>query len=230
MQADLLTKLCAIVRGEHTANRDVTPATPVPEQPSNREKARESQELPRLQVKEVKGGQGVASPVTRHVTARPEPIEAAIQERGGLAADRNGSASLNAPARAQFQRCVGAVAGLEAACPTGLKIVVEDHELAHGALALLAQSVRNDLRPHKAEVFDVFHNQRRAIVAWINDHFKGSPLGECAYCGGVARTSDPFIALFVDQNRAEIHASCHPAWLAQQETNARAALGIDDHD
>jgi hypothetical protein len=38
------------------------------------------------------------------------------------------------------------------------------------------------------------------------------------------RAGDPFVTIFVGDDRADVHASCHPKWFARQETEARAAL------
>jgi hypothetical protein len=68
--------------------------------------------------------------------------------------------------------------------------------------------------------------ERRAIVRWINDHFTSSPAGVCAHCGDGPRSEDPFVLLFVGNDRGEVHASCHSAWIARQEAQARSALGL----
>ena len=68
--------------------------------------------------------------------------------------------------------------------------------------------------------------ERRRIVQWVNDHFTASPPGVCAHCGDGPRSEDPFVLLFVGSDRGEVHASCHPAWLAAREAEARGALGL----
>jgi hypothetical protein len=68
--------------------------------------------------------------------------------------------------------------------------------------------------------------ERRRIVQWVNDHFTSSPAGVCAHCGDGPRSEDPFVLLFVGNDRGEVHASCHSAWISQQETQARSALGL----
>lgn len=68
--------------------------------------------------------------------------------------------------------------------------------------------------------------ERRSIVQWVNDHFASSAPGLCAYCGDGPRSEDPFVLLFVGNDRGEMHASCHSAWIAQQEAQARSALGL----
>ena len=73
----------------------------------------------------------------------------------------------------------------------------------------------------------VQRDEPRALVRWIADHFQSSPLGQCAHCGSDRRADDPFVTIFVGEDRADIHASCHPAWITEQEANARAALGIE---
>ena len=71
--------------------------------------------------------------------------------------------------------------------------------------------------------------KRRAIVRWINDNFTSSPAGVCAQCGEGPRSEDPFVLVFVGDDRADVHASCHPAWRAEREAEARKALGFEVH-
>jgi hypothetical protein len=68
--------------------------------------------------------------------------------------------------------------------------------------------------------------ERRSIVQWVNNHFASSPPGVCAHCGDGPRSKDPFVLLFVGNDRGEVHASCHSAWIAQQQAQARTALGL----
>jgi hypothetical protein len=68
--------------------------------------------------------------------------------------------------------------------------------------------------------------ERRSIVQWVNNHFASSPPGVCAHCGDGPRSKDPFVLLFVGNDRGEVHGSCHSAWIAQQEAQARSALGL----
>jgi hypothetical protein len=97
----------------------------------------------------------------------------------------------------------------EAAPPPGLLAI-----LGRGKWDIVAA-----LRLREAE-------ERRRIVQWVNDHFASSPPGVCAYCGDGLRSEDPFVLLFVGNDRGEVHASCHSAWIAQQEAQARSALGL----
>lgn len=89
-----------------------------------------------------------------------------------------------------------------------------------------SSSVVDALRTHKDEVLDLRHGERWAIIKWINDHFKSSPPGICGYCGGDKRDDDPFVLVFVGEDRADFHASCHPIWLAEQEEKARVGLAL----
>jgi len=73
-------------------------------------------------------------------------------------------------------------------------------------------------------------DERRALLRWMADNLRSSPPGVCAHCGGGSQSDDPFVILFVGEDRAELHASCHPIWLAEQEAKARAALGIEPAD
>jgi hypothetical protein len=69
--------------------------------------------------------------------------------------------------------------------------------------------------------------QGSLVTQWINDHFISSPLGVCAYCRGGERADDQFVLLFVGDDRADVHASCHQAWREAREAEARSALRID---
>jgi hypothetical protein len=125
---------------------------------------------------------------------------------------------------------VSAAEILRAAHNAGVRVIVDGDDLVLEAVSPPPRSVLDALRAWKPEIVETRRSERRAVIAWINDHFKTSQLGECAYCGGAARTGDPFIALFVGGDRAEIHASCHPGWLARQEADALAALDIEMPD
>ena len=83
------------------------------------------------------------------------------------------------------------------------------------------------LRAHKPEILELLQAERRAVVRYIANHFQSSPPGRCAVCGDGKREDDPFVLVFVGEDRADLHASCHPAWVAQQEAEARVALGIE---
>ncbi len=72
---------------------------------------------------------------------------------------------------------------------------------------------------------EAVHDERRAIVRCVNDHFRSSPPGVCTHCGRGSREDDPFVILFVGEDRADLHASCHSIWLRGEEEKARVALG-----
>ena len=67
--------------------------------------------------------------------------------------------------------------------------------------------------------------ERRRITQWVADNFTSSSAGFCALCGGGPRPDDPFVLLFVGSDRADVHSSCHSAWRAEKEAEARKALG-----
>jgi hypothetical protein len=98
----------------------------------------------------------------------------------------------------------------EAAPPPGLLAI-----LGRGKWDIVAA-----LRLREAE-------ERRRIVQWVNDHFASTPPGVCAHCGDGPRPEDPFVLLFVGNDRGEVHASCHPLWLTEREDEARRALGLE---
>jgi hypothetical protein len=93
---------------------------------------------------------------------------------------------------------------------------------SNGLLAILGRGkwdIVAALRLREAE-------ERRRIVQWVNDHFAASPPGVCAHCGGGPRPDDPFVLLFVGNDRGEVHGNCHASWLEQREAQARSALGL----
>jgi hypothetical protein len=98
-----------------------------------------------------------------------------------------------------------------------------DEPPPRGVLAVLGRGkwdIVAALRLREAE-------ERRRIVQWVNDHFTSSPAGICAHCGCGPRSEDPFVLLFVGNDRGEVHASCHASWLTEREAEARRLLGID---
>lgn len=120
---------------------------------------------------------------------------------------------------------------LELARSQGVEVTLDGDDLvleaqaapAPGLLAILGRGkwdIVAALRLREAE-------ERRRIVQWVNDHFASSPPGVCVHCGEGPRSEDPFVLLFVGNDRGEVHASCHSAWLAEREAEARRALRID---
>jgi hypothetical protein len=119
---------------------------------------------------------------------------------------------------------------LKLARDCGVRVTLDGNDLALEAAApppprLLAIIGRGKwdivaaLRQREAE-------ERRRVTQWVNDHFAASPPGACAHCGDGARAEDPFVLLFVGNDRGEVHASCHSTWLAEREAEARRALGL----
>jgi hypothetical protein len=80
---------------------------------------------------------------------------------------------------------------------------------------------------HDGRIPRAWAEECRVVVRWINDHFRASPIGQCAHCGQGARPGDPFVMLFAGEDRADVHASCWRAWQAAQEVRALAALTAD---
>jgi hypothetical protein len=117
---------------------------------------------------------------------------------------------------------------LKLACDYGVRVALDGDELAleadapppAGLLAILGRGKRDiivALRHREAE-------ERRRVVQWVNDHFTSSPAGVCAHCGDGPRSEDPFVLMFVGNDRGEVHASCNPAWRAEREAEACRAL------
>jgi len=126
---------------------------------------------------------------------------------------------------------VGAISAADAlrlARQTGIKLDIDGDQVSlEWPDTSAAQAVIELLRRFKPEVAELLSAERRAVVMWINDRFKSGPPGRCIHCGGAGRQDDLFVALFCGDDRADIHTSCHPRWLARQEALARAALGIE---
>ena len=119
---------------------------------------------------------------------------------------------------------------LELARRHGVNVILDGDSLhleadappPNGLLAILGRGkwdIVAALRLREAE-------ERRRVIQRIADNFTPSPPGVCAHCGDGPRSEDPFVLLFVGNDRGEAHASCHSAWIAQQEAQARSALGL----
>jgi hypothetical protein len=104
MRTELLAELRAIMRGEYANGTPVTPATPVTPRSGNRPKALELQALQRLQVDASNVETANSLPVTVPVPSSPEPYEAEMEERAGLAADLVPLVYLDAWARLNHQK------------------------------------------------------------------------------------------------------------------------------
>ena len=167
-------------------------------------------------------------------TSSNPPPASASQFRGENAFARDGANAKSANSRERGQagldREGGSVSAFDLvriARAAGAKLSVDGGSLVLEADNRPSQEVFDGLRAHKAEILELLGEERRAIVMWINDHFKSSAPGRCAQCGDDSRVGDPFVAIFVGRDRADVHASCHPAWVAKQEAEARVALGIE---
>ena len=119
---------------------------------------------------------------------------------------------------------------LKAARAAGIQVGIDGNSIVLEAEHAPPAQMLDMLRAHKPEILELLQAERRAVVRHIANHFQSSPPGRCAHCGGDRRADDPFVAIFVGKDRADLHASCHPAWIAEQEAEARAALGIDPPD
>jgi hypothetical protein len=126
---------------------------------------------------------------------------------------------------------VGATSAVDAlmlARRSRFKLEVDGDDLAYEVPDHpVAYSIIDVLRRHKPEIVGLLRDERRAVVRWIADNFRSSPIGHCALCGGGKREDDPFVRVFVGEDRGDLHAGCYRAWVALRESEARAALSID---
>jgi hypothetical protein len=104
---------------------------------------------------------------------------------------------------------VSADDALRLARHSGFKLEVEGNDLVYEVPEdPIAYRIIDNLRRHKPEIVGLLRDERRAVVRWIADNFRSSPPGVCAHCGGGSQSDDPFVILFVGEERADIHASC----------------------
>ncbi len=123
---------------------------------------------------------------------------------------------------------ISATDALKLARRNGFKLGVDGDDIAFEVPDNpIAYPIIDILRQQKTEIVTLLRDERRAVVRRIADNFRSSPIGQCALCGGGKREDDPFVLVFVGEVRADLHASCHPAWAAEQEAEARVALGIE---
>ena len=109
----------------------------------------------------------------------------------------------------------------------GVTLTVEGRNLILEHAADPPADLVETVRRHKPELVTALRKrqaeERRRVVQWINDQFTPSPPGVCAHCGGAEGPGDKFVLLFVGNDRGQVHASCHPAWLAAREAEAKRA-------
>jgi hypothetical protein len=120
---------------------------------------------------------------------------------------------------------------LRMAKSAGVTVLVEGYDLVLEHEADPPVNLVAMLRRFKPELVSALRmreaDQRSLITQWVNDHFASSPPGVCAHCGEGERAEDPFVLLFVGNDRGEVHASCHSTWLAEREAEACRALGLE---
>ena len=88
----------------------------------------------------------------------------------------------------------------------------------------IAYSIIDNLRRHKPEIVafsGTNATQSSGGSPTISDRRRWSV---CALLRRWQRKDDPFVIVFVGEDRADIHASCYPRWLAEQESSARVAI------
>ena len=84
-----------------------------------------------------------------------------------------------------------------------------------------SDGLRAHARPRSS---NSLREERRAIVMWINNHFKPSaPWPLRPMRRRQSRVGDPFVAIFVGEDRADVHASCHPC-MGRRTGEPRLAL------
>ena len=113
----------------------------------------------------------------------------------------------------------------------GVRVTLDGNDLALEADAPPPQGLLAILGRGKWDIIAALRlreeEERRRVRQWVNDRFTSSPAGVCAHCGEGARAEDPFVLMFVGDNRADVHAACHPTWLAEREAEARRALWLE---
>ena len=112
----------------------------------------------------------------------------------------------------------------------GVRVTLDGNDLALEAEAPPPPRILAILGRGKFDIIAVLRRreaeERHLITQWIANHFTSSPAGVCAHCGDGERVGDPFVVLFVGNDRGEVHSSCHSTWLAEREAEARRALRL----
>ena len=120
---------------------------------------------------------------------------------------------------------------LRVAKSAGVHVLVEGYDLVLEHEADPPPNLVAMLRHYKPELVSALRMRQAAqsslITQWVNDHFVSSPSGVCVHCGEGPRSEDPFVVLFVGNDRGEVHASCHEAWQAERKREAMTALGFE---
>jgi hypothetical protein len=109
MRPELRSRLLALARGDIAPKPAVTPVPPVTLVTGYRSNPLKIQGLHGLQVEHSKGGNAANRPVTKAVTAPPEPDPVELEERKAMAADKVPERYLDDWARLQLQRPAGIV-------------------------------------------------------------------------------------------------------------------------
>jgi hypothetical protein len=78
----------------------------------------------------------------------------------------------------------------------------------------------------KPQIVAVLQKERRCINRWIASRIITWPSDRCLHCKGPITPGSKWILVAARDDRARFHEPCHSAWLAQQETLARKALGL----
>jgi hypothetical protein len=119
---------------------------------------------------------------------------------------------------------------LRMASSAGVSVLVDGYDLVLEHDVDPPANLVAMLRHFKSELVSALRmrqaEQRGLITQWVNDHFAPSPPGVCVHCGDGERAEDPFVFLFVGNDRGEVHSSCHSTWLAEREAEARKALRL----
>jgi hypothetical protein len=68
---------------------------------------------------------------------------------------------------------------------------------------------------------------RARIAKWIRDRLVVDWRGSCWQCRKPFAFGQKFIDVGGDETTARFHGACHTEWLAQQESAARRALGLE---
>jgi hypothetical protein len=120
---------------------------------------------------------------------------------------------------------------LKLARDCGVRVTLDGSDLAleadapppNGLLAILGRGKWDIVAALRLREIE----ESRRVTQWINDHFASSLPDVCAHCRDGPRSEDPFVVLFVGNDRGDVHASCHAAWQAEWKRKAMTALGFE---
>jgi hypothetical protein len=100
--------------------------------------------------------------------------------------------------------------------------IVADHEPDPDLLSAIAG--------RKPEILSLLRAERGSINRWIAARIVDYPRDRCLHCRRPIIAGQKWIDVASGDALARFHRPCHAAWLAEQETKARKAMGLNQRE